>query len=110
MARCSSTSEMVFAIGEDFIEEHWELEGCLVVLMGCDGLESKILADVIMEKGAEGVVGWSRPVSIDESDELTIKMIKLLMDGESLGTTIGVVSRDDSLRYYPDEARTFVLE
>lgn len=108
MARCSSTSEVVFAVGEEFIEEHWrELEGCLVILMGCEGLGDRGLAEVFVQKGAAGVVGWNRPVSIDESDEATIELVSLIIEGKTLRDAIDLVNNDGTLRYYPEKAGSF---
>lgn len=108
MARCSSTSEVVFALGEEFISEKWgKLDDCLVILMGCEGLANYGLADVVVDKGAVGVVGWTRPVSLEESDEVTIALVELVMKGETLRGAVENVRGDRSFIFYPDEAGSF---
>ena len=77
IARCSSTSELVFAVGPEFIQEYWrELDGCVVLLMGCESMDDTELAGELLGLGASAVVGWKGAVSIDESDEVTLRLLK----------------------------------
>ncbi len=108
IAGCSSTSEVMFAVGEDFFEENWgDLSGCLIVLMGCEGLWDDGLADVLVEKGAVTVLGWSCPVSIDESDQVTLELVRQLLEGKELGSAVDDVDQQGSLVFYPSSAGSY---
>ena len=82
IARCSSTSERVFAVGPEFIHEYWRnLHGCVTLRMGCESMDDTGLADVIVSCGASAVVGWRGPVSIDESDMVALRLLEVLISG-----------------------------
>jgi len=114
IARCSSTSELVFAVGPEFIREYWRnLDGCVMLLMGCESLDDTGLADEMVGRGASAVVGWRGPVSIDESDEATLMLLEALISGSSVGEAVELVGGElglgDRLVFHPAEAYGFRL-
>ena len=114
IARCSSTAELVFAVGPDFIHEYWEnLDGCLVMLRGCESMDDTRLADEMVVRGASVVVGWRGPVSIDESDEVTLRLLEALISGSSVGEAAELVDGElglgNRLVFHPAEAQGFRL-
>ena len=114
IARCSSTSELVFAVGPEFIREYWgELDGTVVLLMGCESMDDTGLADEMVRLGASLVVGWRGPVSIDESDEATLMLLEALVSGSPVEEAVEMVNAElglgDRLVFYPPEAQGFRL-
>ncbi len=91
IARCSNTSEMVFAVGPEFIHEYWRnLDGC-----------------------ARAVVGWRGHVSIDENDMVTLRLLEVLISGSSVGEAVELVDGEFGLGgrlvFHPVEAYGFRL-
>ncbi len=114
IARCSSTSELVFAMGPEFVREYWrELDGAVVMLMGCESMDDTGLADEMLSRGASAVVGWRGPVSIDESDEVTLRLLEAMVSGSSVGEAVemvdGELGLDGRLVFHPAEAHGFRL-
>ena len=114
IARCSSTSELVFAIGPEFIREYWRnLDGCVILLMGCETMDDTWLADEMVDRGASAVVGWKGPVSIDESDEAALMLLEALLSGSSIGEAVeqveGELRLEGRLVFHPAEAYGFRL-
>jgi len=114
IARCSSTSELLFAVGPEFIHEYWRnLDGCVILLMGCESMDDTGLADVMVSRGASAVVGWKGLVSIDESDMATLRLLEALISGSSVGEAIELVDGEfgvgGRLVLHPAEAHGFRL-
>ena len=57
-------------------------DSTVVVLMGCDGLRSRELAEAFMARGAKTVIGWDALVSADHSDEATKLLLHHLLIAE----------------------------
>ena len=114
IARCSSTSELMFAVGPDFIHEYWRnLDGCIILLMGCETMDDTGLADAMVDRGASAVVGWKGPVSRDESDMVTLRLLEALISGSSVGEAVEQVEGEFGLGgrlvFHPIEAYGFRL-
>jgi len=114
IARCSSTSELLFAVGPEFIHEYWRnLDGCVILLMGCESMDDTGLADVMVSRGASAVVGWKGLVSIDESDIVSLRLLEALISGSSVGETVELVDDEfglwGRLVFHPAEAYGFRL-
>jgi hypothetical protein len=106
IATCPSDPRLLFAVGSRFVTHYLrELDGSLVVLMGCDGLTETDLAEAFVGGGAVGVVGWDGPVTLDASDEVVLGFLGLYLGGVGVGDAVGVVSGDVfnvSLVFYGD--------
>lgn len=114
IARCSSTSELVFAVGPEFIREYWgDMDGAVVLLMGCESMDDTGLTDEMVRLGASAVMGWRGPVSIDESDEATLMLLEALVLGSSVGEAVEMVNAElglgGRLVFHPPEAQGFRL-
>ncbi|MCW4013951.1 MAG: hypothetical protein NWF07_13335 [Candidatus Bathyarchaeota archaeon] len=95
IATCPSDPRLLFAVGSRFVAHYLrELDGSLVVLMGCDGLSESDLAGAFVESGAVGVVGWDGPVTLDASDEAVLGFLELYLGGVDVGDVVDVVSGD----------------
>ena len=105
IATCPSDPRLLFAVGSRFVAHYWgELDGSLVVLMGCDGLSESDLGEAFVGGGAFGVVGWDGPVTLDASDVAVLDFLELYLSGVDVGDAVGVVSGDvfnASLVFYP---------
>jgi len=71
------------------------------------------LADEVLNLGASAVVGWRGPVSIDESDEATLRLLGALVSGSSVGEAVEIVDGElglgGRLVFHPAEAQGFRL-
>ena len=69
------------------------------------------LVDVMVEKGAIGVIGWDEAVSIEQSDRMILRLMESSFEGTSLGETVEEINRmlDDPVRmvYYPESLSGF---
>jgi hypothetical protein len=103
-----------FAIAPLFVRSSMRgnFNDATVILMGCDGLGSDMLAEAFVARGARAFVSWSGLVSGPHTDAATERLLQhLLIDGlalqEAVTQTMAEVGPDpeyDSvLRLYPDE-------
>lgn len=51
----------------------------VVVLMGCDGLRSNLMADAFTRKGAGTFISWDHPVSGPHTDASTERLLELMV-------------------------------
>jgi len=117
IGRTSPTAEPTFAIGSAYIRKNLEddLDGAIVVLMGCDGLRRDDLARSFTASGASVFVSWDGPVTIEQTDDATIELLRSLVnDGAYLGASIYAAMKvetraafNSTLAYYPKGASSF---
>ncbi len=72
-----------FAVTPAFVQESMQgrFGGALVIMMGCDGVRSRRMADAFLHKGASAFVSWDKPVSATHTDAATQRLLeKLLFD------------------------------
>lgn len=109
---------LTFAVGASFINRNLRngLQGALVVLMGCDGLRRLDLAEAFIDAGAAAYVGWDGPITIQQTDEATISLLRgLVKEGASLQEGIDffppsvVDGFNSTLRYHPADAGNYRL-
>jgi len=114
-ARPSLSSEYLFAVGSDYVNHFMrgKLSDALVIIMGCDGLAATDLAEAFLDGGAAAYVSWDGPVSLEHTDEATLRLLEALTTqhmslGEALALTHATVGPDpdynSTLRAYPGEA------
>lgn len=51
--------------------------GCVVILMGCDGLRSQRLAEAFAHRGVAAFVSWDQPISARHTDAATERLLEL---------------------------------
>jgi hypothetical protein len=81
-----AADEWYYGVGPEFVESAMEgsFDGALVVMMGCNGLETSTTAEAFLDRGARAVVGWSDYVSLEHTDAATERLLeKLLGEGRS---------------------------
>jgi hypothetical protein len=102
-----------FGISSAFVEDSMigDLDGALVILMGCEGLANDVGAQALIERGAGVVIGWDDAVSATHTDAATERLLELmLLDGLSakraVAQTMAELGPDPAfganLRVYPD--------
>ena len=119
IARATRGSDLFFAVGSSFVRRFMkeELEGALVVLMGCDGLASSELAEAFLDAGAAAYVSWDGPVSLTHTDRATLALLEGVTGGltleESVEHSLRQVGPDvrygSSLKIFPSEGADFVI-
>jgi len=114
------TGDRYFAIGPTFV--NFSVRGrfdssCVVVLMGCDSLNKTSMAEALIGRGAKVVIGWTRSVELEETDESTLDLLQCLL-AEDPYTIQGAVKKVNetshypyrtSLDYYPKKAGSYVV-
>jgi len=101
-----------FGITPEFVKSSMrgKFDDATVIMMGCDGLRSDMLAEAFVHRGAEAVVSWSGPVGAAHTDAATEHLLRhLLIDGltiqEAVTQTMAEVGPDPTydsvLRLYP---------
>jgi len=68
---CAITPEFIKAIDGVFPKS-------VVIAMGCDSLHYSTMAQAFIDKGAKLYIGWTRSVSVADSDKATLKLLELL--------------------------------
>ncbi len=113
MARCSSISKTVFAFSEVYVQENWQgMKDSIVFLMGCEGLSDTGLAEVMVECGAVGVVGWDRDISVDVSDRVFLDLLDRMIKGMVLSEAIESINGEldeGRLCFYPKSLGVYTL-
>ena len=76
--------ELLFGIPSSFVRESMQGDfgGATVVLMGCDVLRAKNMAEAFVGRGAGAVVGWDATVSARHTDLATLSMLRYLLVDE----------------------------
>ncbi len=109
-----------FAVGPSFVESIMKgnFNNSLIILMGCDSLNKTTIAEALVARGAKVVIGWTRRVSLNDTDTSTLQLLKYLL-AENPYTIEGAVERLNrydyfygaKLDYYPknDETRYYKL-
>jgi hypothetical protein len=97
VARCPSDPELLFAVGSKYVRHYLSesLDGCLVILMGCDGLTGDDLASSFIDCGASGFIAWDGPVSLHHSDEAVLGFLELYLEGFSVEECLSLIESDD---------------
>ena len=92
-----------FVVGPRFVEYamRGRFDDTLIVMMGCDGLRSRLTAQAFLDKGAQAFVSWSQPVSASHTDAATQRLLeKLLLEGlptaDAVAQTAAEVGPDPS--------------
>jgi hypothetical protein len=82
-----------FGIIPEFVMEAMRgtFPGSTVVLMGCDGLESTVMAEAFAARGAGDFVSWSDLVTAEHTDKATEQFLRhLLLEGRSTVEAVGL--------------------
>lgn len=84
VARYHEGGPEYFGLMPDFVRSSMRgtFNDATVIMMGCDGLRSDMLAEAFVRRGAQAVVSWSGPVGADHTDAATEHLLDhLLIDG-----------------------------
>jgi len=95
-----------------------DFDGATIIMMGCDGLLFDNTPKALVDKGAKAVIGWDGLVSAAHTDAATERLLQyLVVDGLTMGQAVQKTlaevgtesSYENSLRVYPEEARSLAL-
>lgn len=83
-AQYTDDGDKYFGITSGFIRDSMDgdLDGAVVVMMGCQGIENAEAAEAFADKGARTFIGWDGLVSADHTDEATELLLQYMV-GES---------------------------
>lgn len=108
-----------FAIGPTFVD--LSVRGrfdssCVVVLMGCNSLNKTSMAEALVGRGAKVVIGWTRLVELNDTDESTIDLLQYLLAKDPY-TIQGAIEKinesphlyEAELDYYPKAAGNYKI-
>ena len=109
---CPSVDYHVFTVSSRFIGVNAVLDGGLVLVMGCSGLEKNDLGEALMESGAGAVIGWDGPVTVEETDKAVLSLLMEILDGKTIGEAVGAQEQLSSgvrLGFYPSYSGDYKL-
>ena len=97
----SSGGPMYFGIGDKFVKENMKgnFNNAIIVMMGCDGLNTQRTAQAFLDKGVKAFVSWSRPVSASHTDSSTQRLLENLLQG---GLSVGDAVTQTAAEVGPD--------
>jgi hypothetical protein len=108
-----------FAIGPSFVSDvmRERFSDSLVVLMGCAGLNQTSMAEALVDKGARVVIGWTKNITLDDTDSSTLQLLELLL-AENPWTVDAAIdkinnqvhSHNSKLEYYPKDNETAIYK
>ena len=112
-----------FAIGPTFVHNpiNPAMKGTfadsVIIMMGCASLNKTTMAEAFVSRGAKVVIGWTRLVLLDDSDESTMQLLKYLLERElNIEDAVNKVNQDPPYRafgttldYYPKTARNYKI-
>ncbi len=106
-----------FAIGPSFVSSvvRGSFADGLIVLMGCNSLNQTSMAEALIGRGAEVVVGWTGNVTVNDTDHNVLKLLELLLDksytvqGAVVEVNQNYPLNGTKLNYYPEEAGSHVI-
>lgn len=125
-AKMYSFDDDYFAIGPTFVNSSMKgqfEDGSLIILMGCNSLNSTSMAKALVGRGARVVVGWTSWVDANYTDSYTLQLLQYLF-AENPYTVSGSINKlnmdmnnnqsnpyKTRLAYYPtsDEAANYIL-
>ena len=92
IARTSPESDLVFAVGAQFIMKHFKnrLQDTLVILMGCNGLSTNDLGDSFLRCGARAYISWDGPITLEHTDKTSLLLIEKLLGGETIENAVHI--------------------
>ena len=104
----------LIGIRPSFVEESMRgsFDDAVVIMMGCDGLRARPIAEAFLDKGASAFVGWSKPVLASHTDAATERLLEnLLLEGLTVEDAVSQTAadvgpgpfRDAELRILTDE-------
>ena len=85
----------------------------IIMIEGCGALGDAGLAQAFLGRGAAALVGWDKPVTLSQADQVTERVLeKFLLYGRTLGNSVSESMRElgpdpltgASLKYYPPSA------
>ncbi|UCD96341.1 MAG: hypothetical protein JSV35_07605 [Candidatus Bathyarchaeota archaeon] len=81
-AQMSNDNKWYFSVGPTFVTDsvsgRFDPE-CVIVLMGCNSLNTTTMAEALVSRGAKAVIGWTSWVSADYTDAFTWQLLNLLL-------------------------------
>jgi hypothetical protein len=121
VAYTKEARDFYFGISSSFVTSRMngELAGSLVIAMGCNSISKGDMAKAFIERGAKAYVGWTGPVSAEDTDAATTQLLRrFFIEGQTLGRAVektaeetGLASSYESqLRYYPSDADKLTME
>ncbi len=79
-----------FALRADLLGDKGSLSGSIVILMGCNGTNSKHAANKLFEKGVNAIIAWNGYVDLEYSDNIILNLLRAVYEhGLSFKKAVG---------------------
>ncbi|RLI10102.1 hypothetical protein DRO25_03675, partial [Candidatus Bathyarchaeota archaeon] len=65
-----------FALRADLLGDKGSLSGSVIILMGCNGTNSKHATNKLFERGVKAIVAWNGYVDLEYSDNIILNLLK----------------------------------
>ncbi len=69
-----------FALRADLLGDKGSLSGSVIILMGCNGTNSKHATNKLFERGVKAIIAWNGYVDLEYSDNLTLNLLKAVYE------------------------------
>ena len=89
-----------YTVTPSLIEEatdYRRFQNSIVIVDSCYGLNSTSMARAFINKGASAYIAWDQGVYPNYSDEATLELINLLLDGKNVEQAIDLTTKDPDL-------------
>jgi hypothetical protein len=114
IAEFLGTNTKYFAVGPTFVD--WSMKGrfssdCVIILMGCNGLNETSMAEALVRRGARVVIGWIGWVEVNDTDSSTKQLLQYLLDQNTIYDAVDKINKEShqnnvELDYYPKDEKT----
>lgn len=76
--------ERYFSVTHQFVDDvmDGDFGGATILIMGCDGLRTPTMAEALLRKGADNVIGWNDLVSAPHTDAAMERLVRHLVVDE----------------------------
>lgn len=91
--------QMYFLVGAKMVDELMvgEFSDSIILIGGCESLRNRDLADSLIMRGAEDVIGWDRTIGSIENDRILLKFLeKTLVDKEVIDEVVTGINTEFS--------------
>jgi len=94
IGKCPTYDFQVFTFSSQFIRRYFEFRKSTLILMGCSGMALKDVSVSFHDKGCKTVIGWSEPILKSKTDEYMLRVIDLIVVGESVESVVDIVNQE----------------
>lgn len=98
IGKCPSYDYNVNTFSSGFITRFIDTNSdCIVILMGCDGMNEDEFVESFHRVGCKTIIGWGGPVSLTNTDELFYSLLESYCSGYDIEFSFNLVKENNPL-------------